>query len=336
MSLPVFPRLKPVDLSGVMNGRLPDHLLVTVEMPGADARGHPQLARVLRALIHDCRQATGVDLAHVGHYRSLEQQIALLKARYVRASSGTRRWDGSWWRRVSGAPVATPGTSDHGWGLAIDGAVWDHGSGRPVGIYKSRAWDWIRQHLTSYGLCWAWDDEDEEPWHWHLYQIGAPAVLAYEAGVTGPPTPPEPPAEPPAAGFDPERRMYWLYPLNDHKDSLHVGSSGDTVRYLQGVCVNEVARFASWFWAQEPELLETGQHNARKLYLRAAADECSTMIVDGHYDEQVARAVTFVQHAFANSNFDGRHIGELEPDGRVGRAQTWPFIDALADGNWAA
>ena len=35
MSLPVFPRLTPADLAGVDNGRLPDHLLVTVEMHGA-------------------------------------------------------------------------------------------------------------------------------------------------------------------------------------------------------------------------------------------------------------------------------------------------------------
>ena len=137
MSLPVFPRVKPADLDGVSNGRLPDHLLVTVEMPGADTRCHPQFARALRALMHDCRAATGVDLTNVGHYRSFESQVALLRQRYVRGAAGTRFWDGSWWRRVSGAPVATPGHSDHGWGLAIDGAVWDHGAGRAVAVHGS-------------------------------------------------------------------------------------------------------------------------------------------------------------------------------------------------------
>lgn len=343
MSLPVLPRIKPADLSGVSNGRLPNHLLVAVDMSGRPARCHPQVARALRALIHDCREATGADLTNVGHYRSFDAQVALLQARYVRASSGTRFWDGSWWRRVTDAPVATPGTSDHGWGLAIDAAVRDPRSGQAVGVYRSAAWAWLREHLTQYGLCWAWADEGDEPWHWHLFEIGAPAVLAHEAGSPPPLSPPDPPAPPvtavvPAAvsEFDPANRRYWLYPLNQHKDTLKVGSSGDTVRYLQGVCANEVSRFAAWFGAQEPDHLPNGNGNPRKLYLRAAADECATMTVNGHYDESVARAIAFVQHAFSDSSFDGRRIGPLAADGWVGRQQTWPFIDTLADGLWAA
>ena len=334
----MFPRVKPADLDGVSNGRLADHLLVTVEMPGADTHCHPQFARALRALMHDCRAATGVDLTNVGHYRSFESQVTLLRQRYVRGAAGTRFWDGSWWRRVSGAPVATPGRSDHGWGLAIDGAVWDHGAGRAVAVHGSAAWPWIREHLTHYGLCWAWDDEHEEPWHWHLYDIAAPGVLAYEAGLSEPPPPPEPPVAPPPAepAFDPAQRLYWLYPLNPHKDELLVGSTGDTVRYLQGVCRNEVSRFAAWFGAQEPERHADGRANPRKLYLHAAATECSNLSVDGHYGEMTARTITFVQHAFSNSNFDGRPVGRLDPDGRVGQRQTWPFIDTLADGQWAA
>jgi hypothetical protein len=341
MTLPVLPRIKPADLSGVANGRLPGHLLVTIDMAGRPARCHPQMARALRALLHDCRQATGVELTNVGHYRSFDAQVALLKARYVRASSGTRFWDGSWWRKVTGATVATPGTSDHGWGLAIDAAVRDPRSGQAAGVYRSAAWNWIRQHLTRYGLCWAWADEGAEPWHWHLFEIGAPAVLAHEAGTPPPIAPPEPPAPTavvptPEPAFDPANRRYWLYPLNPQKDTLHVGSTGDTVRYLQGVCVNEVSRFAAWFGVQEPERLPDGNNNPRKLYLRAAADECAKMAVDGNYDESVARAIMFVQHAFSDSNFDGRPVGRLAADGWVGREQTWPFIDTLADGTWAA
>ena len=212
--------------------------------------------------------------------------------------------------------MATPGTSDHGWGLAIDAAVRDPRSGQAVGVYRSAAWAWLREHLTQYGLCWAWADEGDEPWHWHLFEIGAPAVLAHEAGSPPPISPPPEPPPPVVAvvtpavpEFDPANRRYWLYPLNPDKDVLHVGSTGDTVRYLQGVCANEVSRFAAWFGAQEPEILPDGHRNPRKLYLRAAADECATMAVDGHYDESVARAISFVQHAFSDSNFDGRRIG---------------------------
>ena len=214
--------------------------------------------------------------------------------------------------------------------------MWDRNAGKAVGVYRSGAWNWIRENLTNYGLCWAWDDEDEEPWHWHLFEVGAPAVLAYEAAVGQPPAPPAPPEPPVDFRFDPAQRMYWLFPLNPDKEVLRIGSTGDTVRYLQGVCVNEVSRFALWFWAHEPEFCLDGSFNPRRLYLRAAADGCARMAVNGHYDEFVAQTIVYVQHAFSNSNFDGRHVGVLEPDGRVGRQQTWPFIDTLADGEWAA
>ena len=55
----------------------------------------------------------------------------------------------------------------------------------------------------------------------------------------------------------------------------------------------------AWFWALEPETLPDGQVNPRKLYLRAAADECARLAVDGRYDEAAARAVAFVQSAFS-------------------------------------
>ena len=254
MTLPVFPALRPPDMAGVQNGQLPGHMLVKVEMAGADARCHPEFARALRALIHDCKAATGADLTTIGHYRSLERQIELLKERYVRAPSGSRFWDGSWWRKVSGATVATPGTSDHGWGLAIDGAVWDARRGEAIGIAESAAWPFIRAHLTDYGLCWAWQDEDEEPWHWHLFQIGAPAVVGGGDPGTGGGGGPE---------FDPANRRYGQFPLIPNKEMLQPGSTGDAVRYLQGVCRHEVARFALWFWAQEPETLPDGQVNPR-------------------------------------------------------------------------
>ena len=258
----------------------------------------------------------------------------------MRAASGTRFWDGSWWRRVSGAPVATPGTSDHGWGLAVDGAVRDPHSGQAVGVYRSAAWAWLREHLTQYGLCWAWADEGDEPWHWHLFEIGAPAVLAHEAGSPPPITTPEP--SPRWSSLPPSRRS-----------TRRSGGTGCTRSTRRRTCCTSgrpatpcatcrasastrSSRFAAWFGAHEPDRLPDGNGNPRKLYLQAAADECATMAVNGHYDESVARAVAFVQHAFSDSNFGGRRVGPLDADGWVGRQQTWPFIDTLADGDWAA
>ena len=121
-----------------------------------------------------------------------------------------------------------------------DGAIWDAKADRAVAIYKSKAWGSVREHLTAYGLCWAWDDENEEPWQWHLFEIGAPTVVAFESGQAG------------GCIFDPARRRYAGSPQKGDKEVLRVGSRGDTVRYLQGVCRHEVARFVAWFAAHAP------------------------------------------------------------------------------------
>ena len=51
---------------------------------------------------------------------------------------------------TSSVPVAGPGTSNHGWGRAID-------------ISPKKVQDWIRENGTKYG--WCWGEVRSEPWH---------------------------------------------------------------------------------------------------------------------------------------------------------------------------
>jgi hypothetical protein len=54
-------------------------------------------------------------------YRPRAVQEALFRKRY-RPGAGfdTRLWNGEPWHRVTGPAAAVPGTSNHGWGLAVD------------------------------------------------------------------------------------------------------------------------------------------------------------------------------------------------------------------------
>ncbi|WP_146252065.1 M15 family metallopeptidase [Xylanimonas oleitrophica] len=99
----------------------------------------------------------GEPLCLTGGYRSYEQQVALKKEKPSLA--------------------ATPGRSNHGWGLAVD--ICDYS-------YAGKRWDWLKLHGPEYG----WDnpawarrggDGPYEPWHWE-YTEGVAALSAAGRG----------------------------------------------------------------------------------------------------------------------------------------------------------
>jgi LAS superfamily LD-carboxypeptidase LdcB len=93
----------------------------------------------------------GEELCITDGYRSYAQQVAVKAAKPGLA--------------------ATPGKSNHGWGLAVDFCA---------DSYSGQRWDWLKEHGPQYG--WdnpAWAREGGagpyEPWHWELTE--AVAVL---------------------------------------------------------------------------------------------------------------------------------------------------------------
>lgn len=274
--LPVYPRIKPPGTDQFKNGEIPASYLEIVPMAGPDAQVQKEYARCLKALIHDCKAATGLDLSHVGDYRDIQEQINLLIARYniVACPAGQRYWNGKCWaKKPNVAVVATPGTSDHGWGLALDGCWWltgPDGKGKAVGIAGlSDGWAWIRTNLTRYGLCWAWDEMDEEPWHWHLYAMNTAAVLAYEAGQL----PPPPPPPTPAPGFK----------HDIPQPTLREGSSGPEVVKLQ-----LVLKFWKWYPPEFQNDTADGQFGGRTKTGVVNMQKAFGIGADGVYGVQTA------------------------------------------------
>jgi hypothetical protein len=161
----------PKDLKGCTNGKLPPALLRRIAPSG---RMH-HLAAISWAILQELGSKEGLDLVHVGDYRPYEQQLSLFESRmkpFPNAKKPTqvvRTFNGEKWYLHNGAPVATPGTSNHGWGLAIDAAVKTKGkkggvvsiSTKPK-IAKRSGLQFLLAEAPSLG--WSWELQSE-PWH---------------------------------------------------------------------------------------------------------------------------------------------------------------------------
>ncbi|WP_205711075.1 M15 family metallopeptidase [Isoptericola sp. BMS4] len=119
--------------------------------------GYPAIradAAVALARLNEAYRATfGESMCLTDGYRSYAQQLA------VRAEKGTL--------------AAPPGTSNHGWGLAVDICA---------DSYAGDRWDWLAANAPAYG----WDNPDwarpggskYEPWHWE-YTAAVAAKTGY-------------------------------------------------------------------------------------------------------------------------------------------------------------
>lgn len=240
MTYPVTPVIKPTDLKDANNGMLPDALLVTVPMPNTtSARLHHITARAWNALAAKVLTEFGVTLcctSGVDTYRSYNNQVSTFYKRTVRVSydvwaatpKNRRRTfaDGkgsSFFAFKPGvAPCATPGTSNHGWGLAIDMAIWDTNTHTVHNIGTNRTvFTWLLNHARTYGF--SWESQSE---NWHIRYVTGDtiptAVIEHETNANVPP-------------FNPDKRQFGLYPLDPNKPPITLGSTGDIVKYAQAV-----------------------------------------------------------------------------------------------------
>lgn len=144
----------PADLDGQANGKVARSLLGPV--PGGTL--HWRAAMAWNAMCAAAWQ-DGVLLEprHVlDSYRSLALQERLFESRYSDQPQGTaepvvhqgrRRW-----LKPGLAPAARPGTSMHGWGLAVD----------VDRVQQGARWTWLKANAHRFGWDWAYEDE---PWH---------------------------------------------------------------------------------------------------------------------------------------------------------------------------
>lgn len=128
------PMSVPPGLAGYANGRVPPEALHPIGQHGH--RLHGPAAVAWDQLVH-AAAADGIEIRITDSYRSFDQQVDLA------ARKGLYR---------DGGLAATPGTSNHGWGLAVDADVRD-----PAVL------DWMRANGWRFGFV---EAVPREPWHW--------------------------------------------------------------------------------------------------------------------------------------------------------------------------
>lgn len=123
---PVLPVIMPSDLKNVSNGKIPSWLMKSLR--GTKGRLHHQAATAFNCLQMEAYFA-GIDLQSTSvadTYRAFDLQKKAFHDRYATLPTGrkpevTRKYEGkTYYLKPGKAPSATPGTSNHGWGLAID------------------------------------------------------------------------------------------------------------------------------------------------------------------------------------------------------------------------
>lgn len=197
MAYPVAPVVMPADLAGKANGQLPAALLTDVVGGG---KLHHLAARAWNALVADAWASVQLPLTYTygGTYRSYAAQETLFRSRYTPngPGGGCKTWNGVRWCKKSSnlATAAVPGTSNHGWGLAVDTA-WDKDLSDGIGpddaaaITSHPGWSWLLANAERFGFSW---ELQSEPWHLR-YVTGdtlPAAVLAYERPTDPPIIPP--------------------------------------------------------------------------------------------------------------------------------------------------
>lgn len=178
MAYPKRDVITPSALSGTTNGKLPDHILTTIKVPGQpdirllkDTAARAWIAMAAHAL-RDGHVLSATSLMDSYRPYSVQERIFLERytTRYI-PNVDVRRWNGkNWYQKPGTAAAAVPGTSNHGKAIAIDN------KNRSKGAIA-----WLLEHADDYG--WSWEIQSE---NWHMRYFAGDklpkAVLDYEAG----------------------------------------------------------------------------------------------------------------------------------------------------------
>ena len=174
MTLPKQKIVKPKCIRGYDNGQIPASLLVECGVGKGFLLVEPA-ARALKALIKFYATHPGdVQISATGCYRSFKDQVTLFHERFSETripGQKVKSFNGKkYWLKKGVAQAATPGRSNHGWGLALDACLIK--DGKKVSLTPERI-KLLTVNAHKFGFCW---ELDSEPWH-----------LVYFAGDTLPP-----------------------------------------------------------------------------------------------------------------------------------------------------
>lgn len=123
----------PLELKRYGNGKIPADALAPLGV-GSHRLWQPA-AQSFTAMVAAAK-ADGVTIGVTDSYRTYESQVDLAKRKGLYSQGGL---------------AAAPGTSDHGWGMALDLKL------------DSSAQTWMRANADRFGFH---EDVPREPWHW--------------------------------------------------------------------------------------------------------------------------------------------------------------------------
>jgi D-alanyl-D-alanine carboxypeptidase len=156
----------PEALGHVANGKLPRRLLRKTKAGGYL---YVPVAKSFNAMWKHAR-SEGVDLRLTGNgYRSYERQYVMFMDRFSLKNEGRiptviRRFDKkTYYLKRGKAPSAVPGTSNHGYGLAVD-----------FDLSDPAVFAWLDKNAPTYGFYLQGKpvrpdgskNPEYEPWHW--------------------------------------------------------------------------------------------------------------------------------------------------------------------------
>lgn len=130
----------PDELRAYGNGRIPADALALIGIK--KHRLWNVAAEAFKTMRADAA-AAGVDIGVTDSYRDYDEQVDLVRRKGLYSQGGL---------------AAVPGTSQHGWGMALDVDV------TPAGLA------WMRENASKYG--WV-EAVPREPWHWEYHGTSA-------------------------------------------------------------------------------------------------------------------------------------------------------------------
>jgi LAS superfamily LD-carboxypeptidase LdcB len=155
----------PEALGPVPSGKLPVRFMG--KMKGGGFLYRPAAKAFNEMFVH--AKTDGITLKNIGSYRSYQSQYDLFMSRYSKKDEGrvpqvTRKFDGHvWYLRKGMSPCASPGASNHGYGLAVD-----------IDVTNPRVFAWLDVNAPTYGfylqgkptLPNGKKNPEFEAWHW--------------------------------------------------------------------------------------------------------------------------------------------------------------------------
>ena len=179
----------PSGIVGKPNGKLGPCDLTAVHFPGlGDASLAHEVARGYNAMniamhadstLEEFGPFRSFTTTGGGAYRSYQEQYAAFMARFTTDvnkpgvnSQIHRTFKGQTWYYLPGhgAPCAVPGTSNHGYGCALDIAWFDPVHHSKLSIKSQpKIWEWLKVNAGSFGFAWELHEDSVqfEPWHIH-------------------------------------------------------------------------------------------------------------------------------------------------------------------------